>query len=103
MIKSTFETARGVARWKLSPYTPDQIRSLPASVALVDAANALGLSREQAYQQARRGELEYGDQRVPVKRVGDPYRVRLCDLMQVLGIEAASVMRDGASAEGSAA
>jgi hypothetical protein len=82
----TFETAKGDARWKLPPLTADQVRALPGSVRLVDAALALDMPRELAYEQAAAGALRRGDELVPVRMVGARYKVDRADLLWVLRI-----------------
>lgn len=82
----TFETARGDDRWKIDVLTVDEVLALPPSAEMVYAARALGINRSRAYEQAAAGALRFGDEKVPVQRVGQVWRVKRADLLRVLGI-----------------
>ncbi|MGI5512760.1 helix-turn-helix domain-containing protein [Streptomyces sp. CA-106131] len=60
-----------------------EVLALPAAVDLVTAGRALSLGRTTAYELARRGEFP-----VPTLRLGNQYRVRRADLLDLLGITA---------------
>lgn len=67
---------------KAAALTPNEIRTLPASIDLVTAGRALGVCRTKAHEMARAGKWP-----VPLFRVGTRYRVRRSDLLAFLGIE----------------
>jgi hypothetical protein len=60
----------------------DQILSLPASVPLVQAGEALGFGRTKAHELAKQDRFP-----IPVLRLGGKYRCRRSDLLAYLGIE----------------
>jgi predicted DNA-binding transcriptional regulator AlpA len=60
--------------------TLDEIRTWPAAVDLPDAAEALGISRAQAYVSAKRGDFP-----ARVITVGRRYKVVTADLLRILG------------------
>lgn len=83
----TLETAQGEDRWKLPVLTTEEIVALPASMEMVYAARALGITRTLAYLQVQAGQaLQYGDELCPAQRVGQSWRVKRSDLLRVLGI-----------------
>lgn len=59
-----------------------EVLALPAAVDLATAARALDLGRTSAYSMAKRGEFP-----VPLLRLGNQYRARRTDLLELLGIE----------------
>ncbi|MFE4409082.1 helix-turn-helix domain-containing protein [Streptomyces sp. NPDC056821] len=59
-----------------------EVLALPAAVDIVTAGRACGISRTTSYELARRGEFP-----VPLLRLGNQYRVRRSDLLDVLGIQ----------------
>ncbi|WP_425834024.1 DNA-binding protein [Streptomyces fractus] len=59
-----------------------ELLALPATVNVVTAARALGISKEKAYQLIRCGEFP-----VPVLRLGETHRVPSAGLRRVLGVE----------------
>jgi hypothetical protein len=58
----------------------DQIQSWPAAVDVPDAADALGISRAQAYVSVRRGDFP-----ARVIKVGRRFKVVTADLVRLLG------------------
>jgi hypothetical protein len=80
------ESATEAQKWKRPPYTPDQVRALPATATLADAARSWGISEAQVYRVIR--EKGIGGLPFPVIQVGKRrYQVRRSDLMRSLGIE----------------
>lgn len=61
--------------------TPDEVLALPVTVDLLTSANALGISRNMAYEMAKRDEYP-----VKVYRVGNRYRVVRAELISYLGL-----------------
>ncbi|WP_239314024.1 helix-turn-helix domain-containing protein [Frankia sp. Cj3] len=59
-----------------------EIQALPATVTLMTAARAIGISRTVAYELARRGAFP-----CPVQRIGRRYRVQTTGLLAFVGIE----------------
>lgn len=57
------------------------IQSLPPTISLMTAAEALGCGRTLAYELAREGTFP-----CPVQRLGRVYRVRTADLLRALNI-----------------
>ena len=70
--------------------TLDEYLQLPVLVPFVDAARALGLSRSTAYELLAQGEFP-----VQVVAVGSRRRVRLVDLVEVVGIARPGLGRVG--------
>jgi hypothetical protein len=58
----------------------DQIQSWPAAVDVPDAADALGISRAQAYVSVKRGDFP-----ARVIKVGRRFKVVTADLVRLLG------------------
>jgi hypothetical protein len=76
------------------PWTIDRIHALGATTDLRTAATIFGLSRNTAYDLARRGEFP-----VPVLRVGARYRVSVPAILAILGGCAACTDRQPRSAD----
>lgn len=75
------DAGSGDGRW-----TMDRIHALGATTDLRTAATIFGLSRNTAYELARRGQFP-----VPVLRVGARYRVPVPAILTVLGADTASI------------
>ncbi|MFP8904812.1 helix-turn-helix domain-containing protein [Streptomyces atacamensis] len=71
-----------------NPMTADDVLALPAAVDIPTAGRALNLGRTLAYDLAKRGEFP-----CKVLRIGNAYRVRRADLLDLLGIEQATPAR----------
>ncbi len=63
--------------------TADEIRALPAMIPLYTANEALDLGRSTGYRLAKAGEYP-----VPVKRVGNGYRVATHEVLAFIGLSA---------------
>ncbi|URN14335.1 helix-turn-helix domain-containing protein [Streptomyces radiopugnans] len=68
--------------------TADDVLALPAAVDIPTAGRALNLGRTLAYDLAKRGEFP-----CKVLRIGNAYRVRRADLLDLLGIEQSTPAR----------
>ncbi|MEU4643672.1 helix-turn-helix domain-containing protein [Micromonospora sp. NPDC023814] len=66
----------------VSTLNRDELLQLPAMVDLATAARALGVGRTKAYELAKSGTFP-----CPVLRIGNTYRVRTADLLNLVGIE----------------
>jgi hypothetical protein len=78
----TFETAEGEARWSLPCYTADQVRSLPAIVAFVDAARSFDLSKAGAHAAVAAGKFPLS----PIMIGSRTRRFLRSELLAALGI-----------------
>ena len=66
-------------RSKTVPMTRAELLALPVSVDLVTAARAFNLGRTKGHELARAGKFP-----VPVRRLGNSYRVARADLLRAL-------------------
>lgn len=66
----------------MSEMSRDEAKRLPTTVGLVRAATAIGIGRSKAYQLAKKGTFP-----VPVRRVGNSYRVPTTPLLEYLGLD----------------
>ncbi len=69
------------------------LRHLPPMVSLDQANSALSISRNHGYRLAKNGQYP-----VPVRRLGNAYRVSRADLLRFLGIDTGSDLSRGDAA-----